>query len=108
MGLAAFLWFEREETRLTQSFSLATPFLSDEDATDHVLYTTDEGLNWKEYNFGERIFVSSIQTVPTDTSRKFLLFGTRPSKPEATVSIHLDFSALTSKKCESAFSDPSS
>ncbi|KAL7415743.1 hypothetical protein BDY24DRAFT_337902 [Mrakia frigida] len=79
---------------------------NDEDATDHVLYTTDEGLNWKEYNFGERIFVRSIQTVPSDTSRKFLLFGTRPQKPEATVSIHLDFSALTSKKCEQKLSDP--
>jgi hypothetical protein len=83
-----------------------SPLLSDEDATDHVLYTTDEGINWKEYNFGERIFVNSIRTVPADTSRKFLLFGTRPGKPDKTVSVHLDFSALTNKQCQQLITDP--
>lgn len=73
--------------------------VNDEDATDHVLYTTDEGLNWKEYNFGERLYARSIQTVPSDTSRRFLLFATRPGKPDQTVAVHLDFSALTKTKC---------
>ncbi|CDZ97982.1 Sortilin and related receptors [Phaffia rhodozyma] len=79
---------------------------NDEEATDHVLYTTDEGLNWKEYSFGERLRISQIQTVPSDTSRKFLLYGTRGAKPDETVAVHIDFSALTARKCEQKISDP--
>lgn len=72
---------------------------NDEDATDHVTYSLNEGLSWQDYNFGERIRVKSIVTVPMDTSRKFILFGTAPNQPEATVAIHLDFSSVTNVKC---------
>lgn len=73
---------------------------NDEDSTDHVTYTLNEGLSWQDYNFGESIRVKSIVTVPMDTSRKFILFGTKPDRPESTVAIHLDFSSVTNMKCE--------
>ena len=43
---------------------------NDEEATDHVLFSTNEGLTWREYKFSqEKIRVRSIVTVPKDTSR---------------------------------------
>ena len=74
--------------------------VNDEQPTDKVIYTTNEGLTWSEYNFVEVIRVKSILTVPTDTSRKFVLMGHSPNKPDATVAVHLDFTKLTNQKCK--------
>jgi hypothetical protein len=74
---------------------------NDEEPTDHVLFSTDEGLNWREYKFGdEPTRIKSIVTVPSDTSRRFILMGETPRRPFESVAIHLDFSALTLKQCE--------
>ncbi|KAL7422736.1 vacuolar protein sorting/targeting protein PEP1 [Cryptotrichosporon argae] len=80
--------------------------VNDEDATDHVLYTTDEGLTWKEYAFGERLRISSIQTVPADTSRRFILVGTRQGEAGKSVLVHLDLSGVSARKCELKIEDP--
>jgi hypothetical protein len=76
---------------------------NDEEVTDHVSYTLNEGLTWQDYTFGDRIRVQSIVTVPMDTSRKFILFGVHPDKPESSVAVHLDFSSITNVKCELHF-----
>ena len=78
----------------------------DEQPTDHVLFSTDEGLTWKEYAFGDKIRAKSIVTVPTDTSRQFILFGTMPRKGDATIAIHLDFTGLTSRQCKLDLENP--
>jgi len=73
---------------------------NDEQPTDHVLFSTDEGQNWREYKFSDQpIRIGVIVTVPMDTSRKFILFGEYP-KQSGAVAVHIDFSSLTSKKCE--------
>ena len=73
--------------------------INDEEPTDHVLFTTDEGINWREYKFtNEKIRVRSIVTVPSDTSRRFVLFGGYARSP-GSVAVHLDFTALTSLHC---------
>jgi hypothetical protein len=78
--------------------------VNDEGPTDRVKYTLDEGLTWSEYVFGETpIRVTSIITVPDDTSRKFILFGFTKSAGDTTVVIHLDFSKITNVKCQSTF-----
>ncbi|GAA6013403.1 hypothetical protein JCM11491_006065 [Sporobolomyces phaffii] len=79
---------------------------NDEDVTDHVTYTLDEGLTWKDYAFGEKVRVKSIVTVPMDTSRRFILFGTKPDQTESTVAIHLDFSSVTNVKCKLDLAHP--
>lgn len=79
---------------------------NDEQPTDHVTYTLNQGLSWQDYAFGETIRVKSIVTVPMDTSRKFILFGTKPDRPEQTVAIHLDFSSVTNIKCKLDLSRP--
>lgn len=74
--------------------------VNDEEATDHVVFSTDEGSTWKEYSFDERLRVDSIVTVPTDTSRKFVLLAKRPDDKGKSVLVHLDFSRITDRQCE--------
>ena len=72
---------------------------NDEEPTSHILFSTDEGLNWREYEFSkEKMRVDSIVTATSDTSRKFILFGSYP-RVAGTVAVHLDFSALTGRQC---------
>jgi len=79
---------------------------NDEQPTDFVLYSTDEGLNWQEYKFSDHpMRVLSIVTVPMDTSRRFVLFGSYP-KNSGSVAVHIDFSALTSRQCAVNIEDP--
>lgn len=75
--------------------------VNDEEPTDHVLFSIDEGLSWREYKFSqqEKVRVRSIVTVPRDTSRRFILFGHYPRSMSTSVAIHLDFSALTHRQC---------
>ncbi|KAJ9098981.1 hypothetical protein QFC20_005799 [Naganishia adeliensis] len=80
--------------------------VNDEGPTDHVIYSTDEGLSWNEYTFEKRLRVASIQTVPTDTSRKFMLIGTVPGETEKSVIVHLDFSQIAQRKCVLNVDDP--
>ncbi|SCZ93735.1 BZ3500_MvSof-1268-A1-R1_Chr6-3g08852 [Microbotryum saponariae] len=81
---------------------------NDEDPTDHVAYTLNEGISWQEYNFGEKVRIRSIVTVPMDTSRKFILFGIKPNAPDSSVAIHLDFSSVTNVKCKLDLANPNS
>jgi hypothetical protein len=74
--------------------------VNDEEPTDHVLFTTDEGLTWREFKFtAEKIRVRDLMTVPEDTSRKFMLLGQYTGRTGSVV-VHLDFSSLTHRKCE--------
>ncbi|KAH7881943.1 hypothetical protein F5I97DRAFT_1932104 [Phlebopus sp. FC_14] len=73
--------------------------VNDEEPTDHVLFTTDEGLTWREYQFSkQKLRIKSIITVPEDTSRKFMLLGHVPQS-SASVIVHLDFTSLTRRQC---------
>lgn len=78
---------------------------NDEVPVDHVLYSTNEGKTWSEYVFtDQKVRVRQIITVSEDTSRRFILMGAY-AKSRASVMIHLDFSALTSKQCGSIITD---
>ncbi|TFK24535.1 vacuolar protein sorting/targeting protein 10 [Coprinopsis marcescibilis] len=78
--------------------------VNDEEPTDRLLFTTDEGLTWRDYKFSdEKIRVISVTNVPSDTSRRFLLFG---AHKRGTVAFHIDFSALTYRQCELKVEDP--
>lgn len=77
---------------------------NDEGPTDHIMFSLDEGLNWREYQFasgGEQpIRIREIITVPKDTSRKFILFGYVGGGAEL-VAVHVDLSAISNRQCES-------
>lgn len=101
---AGFTWEEVRKDAHMWEFGDSGSILviaNDEGPTDHVLFSTDEGLNWREYRFSdEKIRVDSIVTVPEDTSRKFILFGTQLRSPGA-IAVYIDFSELTARECES-------
>ncbi|TPX24995.1 vacuolar protein sorting/targeting protein PEP1 [Coccidioides immitis] len=72
--------------------------------TKTIFYTLDEGRTWIEFEFTKvEMQISDITTVPSDTSRNFLLWGTEVgsgAKP-GFATVNLDFSGLKerSKKC---------
>ncbi|KAF9263821.1 Oligoxyloglucan reducing end-specific cellobiohydrolase [Marasmius fiardii PR-910] len=85
--------------------------VNDEGPTDVVIFSTDEGTNWREYKFraeGERkVRVRYLVTVPTDDSRRFLLFGEEAGGGGGeTVAIQVDFEALIGRQCELKPEDP--
>ncbi|KAJ7695034.1 vacuolar protein sorting/targeting protein 10 [Mycena rosella] len=99
---AGFTWEEVHKDAHMWEFGDSGAILvivNDEEPTDQVLFSTDEGLNWHEYKFAEeKMRVQSIVTVPSDTSRRFILIGNVPHTAGSTV-VHLDFSTLTSLQC---------
>jgi hypothetical protein len=99
---AGFTWEEVHKDAHLWEFGDSGSILvmvNDEQPTDYILFSTDEGLNWREYKFtNEKVRVRSIVTVPSDTSRRFILFGNYAGSP-TSVAVHVDFSALTSLMC---------
>ncbi|KAL3494177.1 hypothetical protein BJX62DRAFT_198701 [Aspergillus germanicus] len=72
--------------------------VSEVDSTKVLYYSTDEGKSWKEYEFSEEeMKVSDISTVPSDTSRSFLLWGT--DSKNRPLSVNVDFSGLYGRDC---------
>ena len=100
---AGFTWEEVHKDAHLWEFGDSGSILvmaNDEEPTDHVLFSTDEGITWREYKFdNEKMRVRSIVTVPSDTSRRFLLLGNYP-RSSSSIAVHLDFSALTHTRCE--------
>jgi hypothetical protein len=100
---AGFTWEEVHKDAHMWEFGDSGSILviaNDEEPTDHILFSIDEGMTWKEYRFSdEKIRVASIVTVPEDNSRRFILFGERLRLPGA-IAVHLDFASLTLRKCE--------
>jgi hypothetical protein len=71
--------------------------VADRKATKVVHYTLDEGASWNEFQFAEKdLIIDDISTVPSDTSKSFLLWGADGSK---RVTIPLDFSGIWSRDC---------
>lgn len=74
--------------------------VNDEEPTDRVSYSLDEGKTWKDYKFTDsKLRARSLMTVDTDTSRKFIVFADNGRSPGATFAVHIDFSQLTNKIC---------
>lgn len=68
--------------------------------TNVVYYTLDEGKSWKEYQFSDaKMTIDDISTVPSDTSRNFILWGRDSSSKGGLVTINIDFTGLTDRKC---------
>ncbi|EME89230.1 uncharacterized protein MYCFIDRAFT_55669 [Pseudocercospora fijiensis CIRAD86] len=81
--------------------------VKENEVTDRVRYSLDEGQTWKEYRFGKEMTVTDISTVPSDTSRNFLLWGRIGNK---VATVNLDFSGLKerSRQCKIDEDNPSS
>ncbi|ORZ10539.1 hypothetical protein BCR42DRAFT_469972 [Absidia repens] len=76
--------------------------VDDEDETNEVRYTSDQGLTWKTYEFAkrkDRIKVDDIITQPDGTSQKYVVFGAERGGTK-TVAYHIDFSAIHPTQCK--------
>lgn len=70
-------------------------------ATKLVYYTRDEGRTWEHYQFSESdMLIQSISSVPSDSSREFLLWGKEVGGSNKIATVNLDFTGLTNRKCE--------
>ena len=76
--------------------------VAEEAPTDFVYYTLDEGMTWEKYRFSEKgeMIIDNISTLPSDTSRNFLLWGRSGDSRGDIVTINLDFSGLTNEQCK--------
>jgi len=77
----------------------------DDQPTDTVLWSEDQGRTWKSYKFANRqMTVEDIATIPSDTSRKFMLIA-NPGDPVDRKIIQLDFTGLHDRKCKSLLTE---
>jgi len=78
--------------------------VNDEDPTDHIRYSWNEGLTWTSYVFslGTKIRARWLTTDPDSTSQKFLLFGDFKDINNVTHNrmVQLDFTGLHETKCQ--------
>lgn len=75
-------------------------------ATKLVHYSRDEGETWTEFQFSESdMNIFSISTVPSDTSRNFLLWGKDAHSDGKISTVNLDFTGLTDKQCNLMLDD---
>ncbi|KAI5369474.1 Putative WD40/YVTN repeat-like-containing domain superfamily, sortilin, Sialidase superfamily [Septoria linicola] len=72
--------------------------VKEDEPTGKVMYSLDEGKTWTDYDFGETMVVNDITTVPSDTSRNFLLWG---KIGHSIATVNIDFSGMEerSKQC---------
>lgn len=79
-----------------------------EDSTNTISYSLDEGDTWSDYQFtDDLVVVNDISTVPSDDSRKFLLFTKLPvSRGDRAVVYQIDFSQLLKRKCSLDLTHP--
>jgi hypothetical protein len=67
--------------------------------TKILYYSLDEGDTWEEFQFSdEELRINDVSTVPSDTSKNFLLW-TSTSNSDKTTTINIDFTGIRSRSC---------
>ncbi|KAK9233929.1 hypothetical protein V1525DRAFT_436104 [Lipomyces kononenkoae] len=68
--------------------------------TNKLRYTFNEGQTWETLEFFDTVVdVYDISTVPSDTSRKFLIHGKQADATGKTLLVQVDFTGTTDVKC---------
>lgn len=76
-------------------------------ATKTLFFSRDEGDTWEEFVFADsEMNIFSISSVPSDTSRNFLLWGKETKSDNQIATVNLDFTGLTDKQCVLNDDDP--
>ncbi|KAF3481927.1 Vacuolar protein sorting/targeting protein 10 [Arthroderma uncinatum] len=72
--------------------------VAEDKPTKIISYTLDEGKTWKDFEFSkDESKIEDISTVPSDTSRNFMLWGRKDSKSHF-VTINIDFTGLKERQ----------
>ena len=78
--------------------------VKEDEPTNEILYSLDEGKKWISYQFTDQeMTVEDITTVPSDTSRNFMLWGRL--KGYGLVTVNLDFSGLEERNRQCVLSE---
>ncbi|KAI9695291.1 MAG: vacuolar protein sorting/targeting protein PEP1 [Bogoriella megaspora] len=73
--------------------------VQENEPTDIIYYTLDRGDHWEKYKFSDnKMSIYDVSSVPSDTSRNFLLWGKAASGGDVAT-VNLDFTGLTDKAC---------
>ncbi|OJJ43691.1 hypothetical protein ASPZODRAFT_19408 [Penicilliopsis zonata CBS 506.65] len=75
----------------------------DSTPTKSLFYSTNEGDSWTEFQFSDvQMEITDISTLPSDTSKKFLLWGREVDSDRSNKlsTVSLDFSGLRDKSCQ--------
>ena len=70
--------------------------------TRTLYYSLDEGETWEEYEFSEEeMRIDDISTVPSDTSKSFLLWGREleSENRDKFATVNVDFNGIRSRDC---------
>ena len=79
----------------------------DQEATNFLYYSWNEGLTWEEVKFSETpIEVTNIVADEDKKGQVFLLYGEKPNTEESVI-VTFDFSSLHKEKCR-GIDDPDS
>jgi hypothetical protein len=74
--------------------------VKDDAPTDQILFSEDQGRTWTAYKFSDRVvMVEDLATVPSDTSRKFMILANDGDSRSQRLAIQVDFSGLHDRKC---------
>lgn len=76
--------------------------------TNEVVYSTDGGKTWNVYEFTDKpVQVWDLATVPTDTARRFVIFGGEDGKLKSNTQIFgIDFTHFYSRQCQLDLDNP--
>lgn len=70
---------------------------TDQEATDHVYYSLNEGLTWEKFVVSDEPFeMTGLEAGPKNTGLQFLLLGKQGEEGKA---IYLDFSGVIQNEC---------
>lgn len=80
-----------------------------DEATNKLSYSLDEGNKWHDYKFADDpIHILDLATVPSDTSRKFLIFGATDTHKRTLLSYSIDFTNIHKRQCQIDLDKPDS
>ena len=78
--------------------------VKEQDPTNHIFYSLDEGDNWFEYQFSDfDMEIIDLTTVPSDNAKDFLLWADNDG---SLATINIDFSGLRNESCVLDEADP--
>lgn len=97
-------WFKISDSPMLHSIGdqgALIVMVSATDPTDHLKYSYDEGATWQSYSWGYEAAVLSLETVPSGSSRRFLM-RLRSSSGMDTHLVTLDFFTEGLQMCEAS------
>ena len=105
-----FTWKQIKKGRYMYEYGDAGSIIvivKEKEPTQVIDYSLDEGETWTEFQFSEsQMSINDISTVPSDTSKNFLLWG--EDKSGKPVTINLDFSGIWDRQCNMDVEDKDS